>query len=50
MPQESARDDNGEEDMGCEISLIPMGLSRTDCCLSPTVEVPILIPMYECGP
>ena len=50
MPQGSARDESGEEEMGCEIGLIPMGLSHTDCCLSPTVEVPILISMYECGP
>ena len=50
MPQESVRDENGEEDMGCEISHIPMGLSHTDCWLSPTVEVSILISMYECGP
>jgi hypothetical protein len=51
MPQESIRDENGEVEMSCEISLIPMGLSHnTDCCLSPTVEVPILVPMYECGP
>ena len=50
MPQESARDENGEEEMGCEIGLIPMGLSHTDCCLSSTVEVPILISMYECSP
>jgi hypothetical protein len=50
MPQESARDENGEEEMGCEIGLIPMGLSYTDCRLSSTVEVPILISMYECGP
>ena len=50
MPQESVRDENGEVEMSCEISLIPMGLSHTDCCLSPTVEVPILISVYECGP
>lgn len=49
MPQESSRDENGEEEMGCETSLPPMGLSHTDCYLSPTVEVPILVPMYERG-
>jgi len=51
MPQESARDENGEEEMGCEISLIRMALSHTDFRFSsPTVEVPIFLPVHECDP
>jgi len=51
MPQESTRDENGEEEMGCEVSVIPLSLSDADfCCFSPTLEVPIFLSVYECGP
>ena len=51
MPQEPNRDESGEEDMGCEISLIRMGLLETDFCFSsPTMEVPIFLPVHERDP